>query len=55
MGFEQLINIAEYNREQERIGEELAREPTECPYDEWPLDINSKGERSCPICERIWK
>jgi len=52
MGFEQLINIAEYNKEQEEIGRE--EELTECPYDAWPLDIKSKGEKSCEICGRVW-
>jgi len=54
MSFEQLINMWDYNIEQEIIGLEEAMNPTECPYDLWPLRENSKGERACPICERVW-
>ncbi len=54
MGYEQLKNMAEFNREQEIIGREEALNPTVCPWDEWPLSINSRDERSCPICEMVW-
>ena len=40
-------------------------EITECPFCYWPLDINAAegvieanpryGQKSCPICGRIWK
>jgi len=56
MGFEQLKNIIDWNKENEAIhpkDEDL--ENNMCPYDYWPLNENSKGERSCPICGRIWK
>jgi len=55
MGFETLKNIIDFNREQARLhpaDEDLENDI--CPYDAWGLDINSKGERSCPICGRIW-
>ncbi len=54
MSFEQLKNIIEQNKEQEILDEQEAMNPTECPWDAWPLDENSKGEKSCPICERIF-
>jgi len=52
MGFEQLLNIYKYNKEQEEIGRE--EELAECPEDCYPLQINSRGQKSCPICGRIW-
>lgn len=55
MGFETLKNIIEYNKEQEIIGRDEAMNPTECPYDEWPLNIDSQGNKSCPICGRVWR
>ena len=55
MSFETLKNIIDYNKEQERLGKEEEQNPTECPYDAWELDVNSKGEKSCPICGRVWK
>ncbi len=30
-------------------------EITECPYCAWDLQINSEGQKSCSLCERIWK
>jgi len=53
MSFEQLKNIIEFNREQETLARE--EEITICPYCVWPLDVNSKGEKSCPICERYFR
>ena len=56
MGYETLKDIIDFNKEQARLhpqDEEL--ENDNCPYDAWPLDINSKGEKSCPICGRIYK
>jgi uncharacterized Zn finger protein (UPF0148 family) len=56
MSFEQLQNILKENKEREESlteDEDLAN--NQCPYDYWPLDVNSKGERSCPICGRIYK
>ena len=53
MSFEQLKNIRDYNIEQERLSRE--EELTECPYDAWPLNINSRGEKSCPICGRVYE
>lgn len=55
MGFETLKNIIEYNKEQEELGKEEAMNPTMCPDDWWPLQVNSKGEKSCEICGRIWR
>ena len=56
MSFETLKNIIDFNKEQAElhpIDEDL--ENNQCPYDYWPLDINSEGYRSCPICGRIWR
>ena len=56
MSFEQLKNIIDFNKEQAKlhpIDEDL--ENKFCPYDEWPLDENSEGYLSCPICGRIWR
>ena len=56
MSFEQLKNIIDFNKEQANLhpkDEDL--ENNLCPYDYWPLDENSKGEKSCPICRRIWR
>jgi len=56
MGFETLKNIIDFNKEQaelHQVDQELENDL--CPYCAWELDINSKGERSCPICERIYK
>ncbi len=55
MGFETLKNIIDFNKEQAEIDKEIAQNPIECPDDAWELDINSKGQRSCPICGRIWR
>jgi len=51
---EGLKNILEINRAQ-KSSEEEDLENNLCPYDYWNLDINSKGEKSCPICGRIWR
>ena len=56
MGFEQLKNIIDWNKENESNhpkDEDL--ENKMCPYDYWPLNENSEGYKSCPICGRIWK
>jgi len=55
MSFEQLKNILDWNKENEvnhPIDEDL--ENNMCPYDAWPLNENSEGKRSCPICGMIW-
>ena len=54
MGFETLQNIINFNKEQAEIDREEAMNPTVCPDCVWELDINSKGEKSCPICGRVW-
>jgi len=56
MGFETLKNIIDYNKEQaelHRVDQEL--ENNLCPDCAWELHENSKGEKSCEICERIWR
>jgi hypothetical protein len=53
MSFEQLQNIIDFNNEQAKIPDEDL-ENNLCPFDAWELDINSKGQKSCPICGRIW-
>lgn len=55
MGFETLKNILDFNKEQEEIGKQEAMNPTECPDDAWPLNEDSEGHKSCPICERTWR
>ncbi len=55
MSFETLLNIIKQNKEQVELDKQEAMNPTECPYDAWPLNENSKGEKSCPICGRIWR
>jgi uncharacterized Zn finger protein (UPF0148 family) len=56
MSFEQLKNIIKLNKEREEsLYEDEDLVNNQCPYDYWPLDVNSKGERSCPICGRIWR
>jgi hypothetical protein len=54
MGWETLKNIIEFNKAQKTV-EEVALENNECPYDVWPLNVNSDGAKACPICGRIWK
>ncbi len=56
MSFEQLQNILDFNEEQKElhpIDQEL--ENNICPDCAWELDINSKGQKSCPICGRIYR
>jgi len=55
MSYETLKNIIDYNKEQAELGREEAMNPTECPDCAWPLVENSKGEKSCPFCGRIWR
>ncbi len=55
MSFETLKNIIDFNKEQAELhtqDEDL--ENNLCPEDAWELDVNEKGQRSCPICGRIW-
>ncbi len=53
MSFEVLKNILKENREQIEL--ERQEELTECPYCAWDLKVNSKGEKSCEICGRVWR
>ena len=55
MGFETLENIIEQNKEQAERDYQESLDPTECPYCAWNLKVNSKGEKSCEICGRIWR
>ena len=54
MSFEILKNILKENRAQKSVEEE-ALENNECPEDGFALKTNSKGERSCEFCGRIYK
>ena len=54
MSFETLKNIIAFNKSQPSVEEE-ALENNECPYDGFALKTNSKGERSCEFCGRIYK
>lgn len=53
MGLEILKNIIEFNKSQPSIEDE-ALANNECPDDGFALKINSKGERSCEFCGRIY-
>lgn len=56
MSFEQLKNIIDWNKERAELhtkDEDL--ENNLCPFCDWNLDENSKGEKACPICGRIYK
>jgi len=55
MGFETLKNILDFNKEQERLGRLEKENPTWCHYCEWELQVNSKGEKSCIVCGRIFR
>jgi len=54
MGYEQLANMMEYNKEMEELGREEKMNPTECPICGGALNENSRGDKSCPMCARIW-
>ena len=54
MGYETLKNIIDFNKEQEELGKEEAMNPTECPWDAWTLNEDSQGNKSCPVCGRIF-
>ena len=50
MGFEQLKQILENNRIDAEA--EKTKEIVQCPQCSYiPLKTNSRGEKSCPICE----
>jgi uncharacterized Zn finger protein (UPF0148 family) len=55
MSYETLKNMIDYNKEQEELGREEAMNPIECPLCGGALDENSDGEKSCPMCGRIWR
>ena len=57
MGLEQLKNIIRENKEQAELDKQAEETAniTECPDHAWPLKVNSKGEKSCPIDGRIWR
>lgn len=55
MGFEALKNIIDWNKEQAILhpqDEDL--ENNLCPFDAWPLDMDTEGHKSCKVCGRIW-
>ncbi len=54
MSFEVLKEIIKFNKAQPSIEKE-ALDNNECPDCGWVLNVNSKGERSCPICGRKWR
>jgi len=51
---ESLKNILAFNRAQPTVEEE-ALENNECPHDGFALKTNSKGERACEFCGRIYR
>ena len=54
MGFSGVLATLKQNRAQPSIEEEeLANNM--CPICIWPLKINEDGEKSCPMCNTIWR
>ena len=49
-----LRDILEFNRAQEDADSEDVANLI-CPHCAWNLDINSRGQKSCPICGQIWR
>ena len=54
MRFSGVLATLKSNRAQKTIEEEEL-ERNMCPYCLWPLKINDRGEKSCPICNRVWR
>jgi hypothetical protein len=54
-GFEILLAIKEENRLQALADAEIERNPTDCPECDWPLSTNSRGNKACPMCGRLWE
>ena len=54
MSLENLKQIIEFNKSQKTVDQEELDNGL-CPDCDWPLDVNKKGEKSCPICGRIWR
>lgn len=52
MGWEQLRAIYDENRSQAR--REAAEPPVACPLDGAILNINPRGDRSCPLGNYTW-
>ncbi len=50
MGYEQLKNIIDSNKEEEERAKEESMNPTICPQCAYLLMVNKKGEKACPIC-----
>ncbi len=50
VGYEQLKNILDSNREQEELEKQEAMNPAKCPVCNYPLEVNKEGELACPIC-----
>ncbi len=53
MDFKGIVETIKWNKSQPTIEEE-SLENNECPEDMWPLKINEKGQKSCPVCGRIF-
>jgi len=54
MAFDTLKNIIDYNKEQEELGRREKENPTRCQECDWELHENSKGQKSCEVCGRIY-
>jgi uncharacterized Zn finger protein (UPF0148 family) len=54
MSLNNLKTIIEFNRAQPTIEAECLAN-NECPDCAWTLKVNSVGEKSCPICEKVYK
>ncbi len=48
-----LLSMLRWNREQPTIEEEEISKGL-CPFDNWPFKENEDGEKSCPICGRVF-
>lgn len=53
MNFEGLKAMIDRNKAQSTI-EEDALANNECPYCMIRLKVNEKGQKACPMCERIY-
>lgn len=54
MDFEGILETLKRNREQPSSEEEDV-DDNRCPHDDWPLKVNSKGQKACPVCGRVWE
>lgn len=53
MDFKGVLETLKRNREQPTIEDEEVAQ-NQCPFDAWPLKVNDKGQKRCPVCGRTW-